>query len=366
MIQIKRLSKSFQTDQGKVQAVQDLDLEVEEATFFTLLGPSGCGKTTTLRCLAGLEAPETGEIFIGKQLVFSAESRVFVPPHERNIGMVFQSYAIWPHMDVFGNAAFPLTQSRPRLSRHQIREKVTSALNLVRLGGLEKRPAPQLSGGQQQRLALARALINEPKVLLLDEPLSNLDAKLREEMRVELKELTRRLGITTIYVTHDQLEALAMSDRLAVMCDAKLTQVGSPRDIYISPQSKFVANFIGASNLLEGVVESNAVSGAIGKVQTAVGIFGSLLPEGAKKGDKVFILGRPEDIELLHKRPSSWENVIEGEVKVVLFLGDSLDCRVSVGDKLLHLKLPPTAEVTYGDKVFLRLAPKSCTVIASG
>ena len=364
IVEIRHLSKVYQTNEGAVRAVQDIDLDVEEGSFLTLLGPSGCGKTTTLRCLAGLEVPEEGEIVIDGKPMVSTYRKVFIPPHKRPIGMVFQSYAIWPHMNVFGNVAFPLAQMKPKPSGRQIREKVLHALEQVRLSGLEKRPAPQLSGGQQQRLALARALVKEPRVLLLDEPLSNLDAKLREELRVELKELTRRLGITSIYVTHDQVEALALSDVVAVMNHGKIIQIGPPKDIYVAPAGKFVASFIGRSNLIEGTIVDNAMPGASGKVITEHGTFDSMLPEGMKKGDKVIILGRPEDFELLVEKPVSLQNVIEGEIKVLLFLGDSIDCRVSANNTLLHLSLPPSTRTAIGDKVFVRLEPEVCRVLA--
>ncbi len=229
MIKFTSLSKSFQIDAAEVQAVKSLDLEIQQGEFFTLLGPSGCGKTTTLRCVAGFEKPEQGEITIGDELVFSRVKNIFIPPNKRRIGMVFQSYAIWPHMSVFDNVAFPLRYGENKVPKSEVRGKVSKALTLVRLAGLETRPAPQLSGGQQQRLALARALIREPNVLLLDEPLSNLDAKLREDMRIELREIIHRLGITTLYVTHDQLEALAMSDRVGVMSNGELSQLPLPR-----------------------------------------------------------------------------------------------------------------------------------------
>src|SRR5688572_5053066 len=217
MIQCSQLGKYFETDRGRLRAVDEISFEVEKGTFFTLLGPSGCGKSTTLRSIAGLEEPDTGSIRIADALVFSSSEGIAVRPNKRDVGMVFQSYAIWPHMTVFENVALPLKASRKGLSRSQIREKVLSALATVQMDGLEDRPAPQLSGGQQQRLALARALVKEPKVMLLDEPLSNLDAKLREHMRLELGEILKRLEITTLYVTHDQAEALAMSHRIAVM-----------------------------------------------------------------------------------------------------------------------------------------------------
>jgi len=365
MIEVKHLSKSFQTDQGKIPAVDDISYKVEQGDFFTLLGPSGCGKTTTLRLVAGLEKPDAGEIYIYGKLVASAEKGVFVPPHKRAIGMVFQSYAIWPHMDVFSNVAFPLTQGKGRLPRSQAKERVAKALHMVRLNGLEKRPATQLSGGQQQRLALARALVREPEVLLLDEPLSNLDANLREEMRIELSSLVHRLKITTLYVTHDQLEALAMSDTVSIMNKGKLIQVDSPKNICKAPQSRFVASFMGATNLLEGAVESDAVSCATSKVKTGLGTFNCFLPEGVRKGDKVLISGKPEDISLSHQRPSSGENVMEGVVTTIVFLGDHVDCRVLVKETSIRVKLASSAAIAEGETVFLQL-PEACTVIPLG
>lgn len=366
MIKIRHLSKFYKTDRGPVKAVIDLSLDVDRGTFYTLLGPSGCGKTTTLRCVAGLENPESGEIYIDDKLVVSPEKKQFVPPHKRNIGMVFQSYAIWPHMDVFANVAFPLSQGKQKFAKDVIREKVAKALNLVRLGGLEKRPSTQLSGGQQQRLALARALVNEPKLLLLDEPLSNLDAKLREEMRVEIKDLVRRLGITTLYVTHDQLEALAMSDTVNIMNNGELIQTDSPMNIYRRPKNKFVASFIGASNILEGTIEAYSGPKTIGKINTTFGSFSCWLPDGVKQSDKVFLMGRPEDIELYTEKPPFSDNIVEGEVKSVLFLGDSIDCRITVQDKPMHLKLAHDAKIgEIGSKVYIHIAPEHCTVITA-
>lgn len=365
MIKIENLYKSFHTRYGDVGAVRNLNLEVERGTFYTLLGPSGCGKTTTLRCVAGLETPEVGEIYIDDELVVSAEKKLFVPPEKRNIGMVFQSYAIWPHMDVFSNVAFPLTQGKKKISKNQIKEKVSWVLGLVRLYDLEKRPATQLSGGQQQRLALARALVNEPKLLLLDEPLSNLDAKLREEMRIEIKELVRKLSITTLYVTHDQLEALAMSDTITIMNNGEISQTGTSMDIYLRPKNRFVAGFIGASNMLEGIVEVCASTGNMGKVKTTAGTFECYLPENVNKSDKILILSRPEDIQLFYEGPPYDVNVAKGVVKSVLFLGDSIDCHVTVEGKSMRLKLKRTSTVAPGDRIFLHIPPECCAVILS-
>src|SRR5215217_2583279 len=262
MLNVQNLVKTFSTSRAekrqRVHAVDDVSLEVKDGELFTLLGPSGCGKTTTLRCIAGLEMPDAGEIAVGDRVLFSSARGVRVPANERGLGMVFQSYAIWPHMNVYKNVAFPLQvlPRRRRPAKQEVRERVERALAVVQLDHLAGRQATDLSGGQQQRLALARALVLEPPLLLLDEPLSNLDAKLREEMRFELKRLQRELGITGIYVTHDQVEALAMSSRVAVMRDGRIEQVDHPRAIYERPKSRFVADFIGTSNFIDGTVES--------------------------------------------------------------------------------------------------------------
>ncbi|MDP2606359.1 MAG: ABC transporter ATP-binding protein, partial [Deltaproteobacteria bacterium] len=230
MISIKALCKSFKSQQGKVDALREIDLEVKEGDFCVLLGPSGCGKTTTLRCVAGLERPDGGEIEINGRLVNSTNSRIFVPAEKRDIGMVFQSYAIWPHMSVFQNVAFPLTQGQKRYPKRLVADKVGHALKLVHLDGLEERPATDLSGGQQQRVAMARAMVTEPKLLLMDEPLSNLDARLRDEMRLELKKINRSIGVTTLYVTHDQAEALSLGDKVCVMHDGEIIQMAPPHE----------------------------------------------------------------------------------------------------------------------------------------
>ena len=273
MINIKNLHVHYESTEGRVHAVRGIDINVERGQFYTMLGPSGCGKTTTLRAVAGLERPSDGTVSINDELVFSGEQHIMVPPYKREIGMVFQSYAIWPHMDVFNNVAFPLQEMKGRFSKAEIREKVLQVLDLVQLSGYEDRPAPFLSGGQQQRLALARALVREPEVLLLDEPLSNLDAKLREETRAEIRDLVKRVGITTIYVTHDQLEALTMSDVIAVMDQGKIVQEGSPIEIYRTPKVRFVADFIGLTNFIEGRVKQLTTNGdGFGSVETPAGM----------------------------------------------------------------------------------------------
>ena len=361
MIRIDNLAVRYETDEGPVHAVRGISLHVEKGQFYTLLGPSGCGKTTTLRCVAGLERPNGGEIAIDGQTVYSHARGIMIPTYRRDIGMVFQSYAIWPHMNVFENVAFPLREMRGRFSRGEIREKVRDALKLVQLEGLEDRPAPFLSGGQQQRLALARALIKEPKVLLLDEPLSNLDAKLREDTRLELRELVKRLGITTLYVTHDQLEALTMSDVVAVMEAGRIVQETSPLDIYQRPETAFVASFIGQSNFLDGHVVS--AEGGRGTVETPAGVIACWLPAGARAGERVSVAVRPEDVHLWDGGESDGTNIVAGTVVAVVFLGEAKECTVSLGNANLRLRVHPSLRIERGQTVRLLLTPDKCRAL---
>ena len=363
MIRIENLHVHYATSEGLVHAVRGITVDVPRGQFYTMLGPSGCGKTTTLRAIAGLERPSDGDITINDQAVFSSTGNVMVPPYRRDIGMVFQSYAIWPHMDVFDNVAFPLREMKGRYAKAEIRDKVLSALELVQLGGLEDRPAPFLSGGQQQRLALARALVREPEILLLDEPLSNLDAKLREETRTEIRNLVKRLGITTIYVTHDQLEALTMSDVIAVMEQGRIVQEGSPVEIYRSPAVRFVADFIGLTNFIEGrVVTLSGHGNAAGEVETANGVLRCVLPAGATTGETVVIVVRPEDLRLVAAGEAA-ENVLEGEVIAAMFMGDSKEVRVAIGDTVLRLKLHPSTEITDGEVIRVSLPGERCRAL---
>lgn len=364
MIRIENLHMRYHTDSGEVHAVRGISLEVKQGQFYTLLGPSGCGKTTTLRSVAGLETPDEGEIFVGDDLLYSSSRGVVVPPYKRDIGMVFQSYAIWPHLNVFENVAFPLREMRPRLSKQEVRQRVLKALALVQLSGLEDRPAPFLSGGQQQRLALARALVREPRVLLLDEPLSNLDAKLREETRFELRELVKRLGITTLYVTHDQLEALTMSDFVAVMAQGCLVQEGTPMEIYQSPKERFVANFIGLTNFLEGKVKELPVDQRwLGEIETATGSLKCVLPGDVVLQDSVVVVIRPEDINLVAEPRTDQNNVLHGTVEAVIFMGEALECQVTVGSQRLRAKVHPSSAVRQGEAVALELPPERCRAL---
>src|SRR5207247_1819000 len=295
VLKVAGLFTEYPNERGQiVRAAQDVTFEVPEGKLFTLLGPSGCGKTTTLRSIAGLERPRAGEISVGDRVVYSSTRNVFVAPNRRGFGMVFQSYAIWPHMNVFQNAAFPLEVGDRKFSRQEIRDQVLRVLRAVQLDELADREATKLSGGQQQRLALARALVMEPQLLLLDEPLSNLDAKLRERMRFELKRLQRELNVTTVYVTHDQTEALALSHAIAVMNAGTIEQVGSPREIYERPRNRFVADFVGATNFLEGTVAEADAEPGYYRISTALGDLRAWSAEALRGRDGVTLSVRPE------------------------------------------------------------------------
>ncbi len=358
---VTELEKSYIDRKEQVKAVNGVSFHIQEGEFYTLLGPSGCGKTTTLRCVAGLERTDSGQIVVDGKVVSSHNPTVFVPPHKRDIGMVFQSYAIWPHMTVFENVAFPLRVSKQRVPGHEIKRRVEEALTLVQLEGYGGRLATQLSGGQQQRLALARALVREPKLLLLDEPLSNLDAKLREYMRAELRDLQRRLGVTTIYVTHDQIEALSMSNRIALMSDGKIVQEGRPRELYQKPATQFVANFLGSTNLLEATVQGPL--DAMWSLETPAGQIRAACPSGVKPGDKVTISIRPESLGIHTQEPSSG-NVLPGEIDMFMFLGEMAECRVRVGGSVLRTRQHPNVNFHHGERVFVQIPVESCTVIS--
>jgi iron(III) transport system ATP-binding protein len=363
MLSVEGLVKTFSSDQGKVQAVHGVTLQVKAGEFYSLLGPSGCGKTTTLRCIAGLETPSDGEIALDGEVVFSRQKKRLVPVYKRNIGIVFQSYAIWPHMNVFDNVAYPLrygTDKRP--PGKEIRERVAEVLRLVHMDHLASRPATQLSGGQQQRVALARALSRRPKILLLDEPLSNLDAKLREEMRVELRDLLRQLGITAIYVTHDQLEALAMSDRIAVMLDGRIVQEGTPRDIYLRPEKGFVASFVGTINFVKGRLRVHG-SSCNSVVDTWIGPMQCACSEAVQQGEEVAIGVRPESITVTRSGTQSTSNVFMGRMERVSFLGDFVSGEVSVGDQRLRVKMLPQDYIDAGENVYVVLPPELCRVV---
>ncbi len=327
---------------GSVRAVDRVSFEVREGELLVLLGPSGCGKTTSLRMIAGLEEPDGGEISIDGRLVSSAERNVFVPTEKRNIGMVFQSYAIWPHMTVFENVAFPLRVRRMR--RNVITEKVKSALALVGLEGLEQRPATHLSGGQQQRVALARALVFEPSLLLLDEPLSNLDAKLRVHMRLELKELQRRTGITSVFVTHDQAESMALADRIVVMDHGRVEQIGTAEEIYRTPSTRFVSEFVGSINLIAAEVVGQPTSDGRASLRFGSGGHPLACPWRADTtpiaGQRALVSIRPEDLVLATERPAGQDNVWPCVVRAGVYYGDHREYEVTVGEQPFKVRTP--------------------------
>ncbi len=359
-VKVERLTKRFGEE---VLAVDDISFEVEKEQFITLLGPSGCGKTTTLRCIAGLEHPNAGEIYIDGQCVSSPKRGVMVPPENRHLGMVFQSYAVWPHMTVFSNVAYGLKVKKT--AKAETKEKVERALELVGLGGLGDRYATKLSGGQQQRVALARALVYNPKVLLFDEPLSNLDAKLRERMRLELTSLVHEIGFTSIYVTHDQAEAMVMSDEIIVMDEGHIQQKGDAHTIYLRPANRFVANFIGIANLLEGhVVEGSGGEGAC-VVDVSDGVKSHRLLcsvyDGVESGEKVTVSMRPENIDILKQRPEGGENnVLEGRIMSAIYMGNYQDCRVALGEWELRIQSDYSLSFEKDEPVYLEVSPKNC------
>jgi ABC-type Fe3+/spermidine/putrescine transport system ATPase subunit len=354
---------------GAAPAVKDLSLDVLNGEILTLLGPSGCGKTTTLRMVAGLETPDAGDIFFGDQAVVMSSRQLSLPPNKRNVGMVFQSYAIWPHMTVAENVAFPLKARK--FPRGEIKERVRRVLDLVGLAGFEERPGPLLSGGQQQRVAFARALVTEPRVLLLDEPFSNLDAKLREQMRLSVKLLQKRLNIAMLFVTHDQIEALSLSNRIALMNFGVVQQQGDPRLLYEEPANEFVRDFVGRTLLFKGTVQTGNPSGQIAIALAGAPdcvVFGrSYNPGGVKAGASVFIGVRPEDVEI---QPAlggeAPAGMIGGKAQTALFVGERIEYQVEVdGQGVIMIYGERHKPVAEGSKVWLKLRPDGHTAWAS-
>jgi iron(III) transport system ATP-binding protein len=338
-IQLKSITKRYDS----FEAVSQMNLEIEKGIFVTLLGPSGCGKTTTLRMIAGLIRPTEGEISIDGRILSSNDT--FVPPEERKLGMVFQSYAVWPHMNVFDNVAYPLKKQKK--SKDEIRQVTTEVLKMVRLEGLENRMPFELSGGQQQRVALARALTMRPLGLLLDEPLSNLDSKLREEMRFEIKDIQRKMQITIVYVTHDLSEAMTMSDKIVVMEKGKILQSGSPEDIYFTPNSQRVAAFIGCNNFINATVEikdnQKNLCTDCGIDQKFVGL------ENFKPQQGVVISVKSEDINMT---PDVNGTFI---VKNRAFVGDHTDYELICGDLIINSSQTAIQRINVGDRVSVSL-----------
>jgi iron(III) transport system ATP-binding protein len=363
----RRRSRAAGAESARVFAVNDISFDVEDGSLFTLLGPSGCGKTTTLRSVAGLERPDSGTIEVGGRVLFadgSGAKTVNVPANERGLGMVFQSYAIWPHMSVFNNVAFPL-QVRKRADRpgkKEIAERVMRVLQTMELADLADRQATKLSGGQQQRLALARALVIEPPLLLLDEPLSNLDAKLRESLRYELKRLQRELGITSVYVTHDQVEALVLSTSIAVMRGGNVMQLGRPREIYENPNCRFVAEFIGTSNFIAGTVSQRENDRYV--VDTADGPLVLDSAASIRVGTDVVVSIRPEAVEVsTASRAGEVPNEWTGKVLTRAFLGEAVDHVVAMGRHEIRARGNPSVSIEQGTEVYLRMDPSKLALV---
>ena len=340
---------------GNVAAVAGIDLEAASGELVVLLGPSGCGKTTTLRCIAGLESASAGEIWIGDTLVSS--SNVQMPPEKRAIGMVFQSYALWPHMTVAENLGLGLKLHG--VAREDIRRRVADALELVGMGSFGARNAGELSGGQQQRVALARAVVLEPKILLFDEPLSNLDAKMRERMRGEIRRLQKRLGITAIYVTHDQQEAMVIADRVVLMQSGRIAQIGAPREIYDRPASRFAANFIGSANIVSGVVSS---IGAEVSVDLGAGSLNAASAGTHAVGETVDLVIRPEHVAI-STSATPGPNVLSGRIAEVIFLGNMGEVEVDIGPHRLRVQTSPPGHWQVGDRVWLHFAAGNIVVL---
>ena len=353
-VEIRAVTKRF----GDHVALDGVSARIDDKTFVTFLGPSGCGKTTLLRLLAGFIAPDGGEILLDGDAISSPEH--VRPPEQRGMGMVFQTFAVWPHMTVFENVAYGLRLRKVR--RDEIRARVTGALGMVKLASLEARYPAQLSGGQQQRVALARSIVVEPRILLLDEPLSNLDAKLRKEMWPDLREIQRRVGIAFVYVTHDQAEALSISDEIVVLNRGQVEQVGSPGDVYERPRSAFVAGFIGSSTFVDGTVVAPAPAGEAGAVDLEGGArlrgrFSRALPVGTP----ATVCIRPDAVTLLEAPSAPADNVLEGKVVAVQYFGDAEEVTLQTRDLLLTARSAP-GRVSVGAAVWARLDAARCLV----
>ena len=366
MLSVGSLTKEYRSRAGAVAAVTSMSFDLGTAEVLSLVGPSGCGKTTILRCVAGLETPDSGTITIGDSTMFSSVTGENVPPHRRTIAMVFQSYAIWPHMTVFDNVAYPLVSRRPRFSKETIKDRVRESLELLQIGGIAHRRATQLSGGQQQRVAIARALVRRAPVLLLDEPLSNLDAQLRETTRGELRELFTKLGVSVLYVTHDIGEALVISDRMMVLGGGRILEQGAPEEIYARPRSVIVAEFLGASQFA-GITRSSTertieVDWLFGR--HAVARDNVLVDQ---PGARVCILARPTFVEVSAAQPHPGSNgmrPVQGTVESVLFLGSHVQYRVRAGADVVTAHRPPHEQrFAMGDSVFVQVDPRGIVVI---
>jgi iron(III) transport system ATP-binding protein len=354
MIRIAGVTKGFATKEGAFRALDGVDLDIAAKEFFVLLGPSGSGKTTLLRCVAGVETPDLGDMYLDNRLIFSAARKVLVRPEERGLGMVFQSYAVWPHMTVYQNVALPLIYGARRIAKPKVRDRVMEALALVQMQSFADRPVPLLSGGQQQRVALARALAVQPLVLLMDEPLSNLDARLREEVRAQIKEVTEAVGVTVLYVTHDQEEAAALADRIAVMAEGHILQVATPDELYRRPAAPLIADFLGRMNWLDGIIHTS------GAVETEIGIVAA--HTGALRGP-VRIGLRPTDIAVSHQASGN-ANEFAGRVSKEIFLGEHVQLQLALPQgNVIDVRLATRLQDRIaGDNVYFRCAANDVLV----
>jgi iron(III) transport system ATP-binding protein len=353
MISVENLTKTYA---GSATAIlRRVSFQVARGEIYTLLGPSGCGKTTSLRSIAGLETPDGGTIRLDDRTVFSTEQRINLPPERRDIGMVFQSYAIWPHMTVAENVAYPLRARK--VPSAELRRRVSDALEIVGLLELADRPSPNLSGGQQQRIAVARAIVGEPKLLLLDEPLSNLDAKLRNQMRTDLGNLQKRLGHTMVYVTHDQEEALALSDRIALMRGGEIIEEGTPRTMYCSPKHPFTAGFLGGANFVPCRI--NGAADAL-EAETAFGVFRGVARKG--EGGNPLLFFRPHAAKLITKAEPGALNTGSAEITSVSFLGDFVDIVAKKQDQSVHIRDSGETAPNVGDEIKFAIDPNQIVV----
>ena len=346
---------------GEVTAVDHVSFEVRRGEHMTLLGPSGCGKTTTLRALAGLETPTSGDIRIDGRPVFSRRQGINVPAEQRQLPMVFQSYAIWPHMTVFDNVAYGLRLRR--LPRAQVEERARAALELVRLADLAQRSAADLSGGQQQRVALARSLAVSPAILLLDEPLSNLDARLRAGMRLEIQALQRQIGLTSVYVTHDQEEALVISDRIIVMSAGRIEQIGTAAEIYDAPRNAFVADFVGAANLIAGAVRPERSRDGLVAIETEGKHVVHAVDPGRSLGASATIAVRSVSLQLTRQPAATALNSWPARVRQRAFLGDALEYVLEWDGRLLTARRPRDEVFEEGETVHLHADPARCILL---
>jgi len=353
ILKVNNLSKSF----GKVKAVREVTFEATEGKVLSLLGPSGCGKTTTLRCIAGFENPDRGEIYLDDRKITS------IPPEKRGIGMVFQNYALWPHMTVYGNLAFGL-QIR-KVPKPEIDKRIKKVLSMVQLEGYENRYPRQMSGGQQQRIAMARALVFEPEIMLLDEPLSNLDAQLREEMRFEFTELQRKLGITAVYVTHDQAEALVISDKIVILNQGKIVQSGSPKEIYSNPKNKFVAGFIAVTSFINGRIDSFTEEKKKVIVKTDDGLAIHGFNNSFDIGQKVSVAMRMNVIKFIqdeNKNDKNTVNMFKGKIIQSSYLGNIIDYKIKVGNWEVRTNSDAKYNFKIGEEVTFYLSPEDIIV----